>query len=227
MRKDEFQAFCELMERAADVTVMPNGKNLERVTVALFEGLAAYPLAVVAEAVAAHCRSGRFFPMLSDIVTRIEGKVEDRAAAAWALVLKAVARHGHWDSVRFPVPAIHYAIGQMGGWRHLCCTLTADNIPFRARDFSGHFAVGERVASWEEAAGPGPERVRVPAYLPGEHELNNRARGYDLRRVWDAGTGQLVPDGELPALRGAAAPVRPLVQLMARSMDVREAAGRA
>lgn len=221
MRKDEFQAFQELMARTADVTVMPNGKELGRTTVALFEGLEAYPFAVVAEAVAAYCRTERFFPMLADIVSRIEGKAEDRAAAAWALVLKAIARHGHWDSVRFPLPAIHYAIDQMGGWRHLCCTLTTDSIPFRARDFAGYFAVGERVAAWGDDLGPG--KVRVPAYLVGEHEVNNRARGYALRRVWDAETGQLAPEAELPALQAPAESVRPIIQLMAQSMDAREA----
>lgn len=218
----DYQRFVELMERAGELTVMPNGKDLGRAILALFGELKMYPFEAVKAAVDAHCRSERFFPMLADIVTRIEGRAEDRAAAAWALVLKAVARHGRSDSVRFPSPAIHYAISQMGGWRALCQSLTTESIPFRARDFAGYFAVGERVASWRDE--PGAGKVRVPAYLAGEYEMNNRARGFEFSRVWDAETGQLMSEEQPPALSGSPEPVGPIIQLMARSMDAREAA---
>jgi len=214
MRKDEFNAFRELMSRAADITVMPNGKDLERVTLALFEGLESYPFVDVAEAVAAYCRSERFFPMLADIVERIEGKGSDKGLLAWSMVLKAVARYGHWESVRFPDPTIHWAVAHMGGWRHLSPRITDDNERFLAQDFARWYAIGERAIS----AGEEP-----PAYLVGEHEADNRARGYAMRGIRDVETGRILPSGEAPALGASTAQAKPLIQLVAGGMDAREA----
>ena len=167
MREQDRGAFRELMRRASELTVMPGGKDLGRTTEALFDALGPYPFGAVAEAVAAYCRSERFFPMLSDIVTHIEGKVGERAALAWAAVLRAVRRYGHYESVRFAEPATHWAVVQMGGWRKLSAGLTDDNERFVARDFERLYALGERAA----AAG-----AVIPDHLAGEHEALNPGR---------------------------------------------------
>lgn len=185
-----------MMQWAADVTTMPNGKDLGRTAKALFDALSPYPYEAVEAAVKGSCRHERFFPMLADIVTRIEGTSEERAAMAWALVLRAMGRWGYWDSVRFPDPAIHFAIQQMGGWRRLCSSLTNDELPFRGRDFAQHYSMFDRVR----------HATSVPAYLAGAHELNNRRHGLERpRRVYDAVTGEPVPEGELPTLPDARA----------------------
>ena len=101
--------FYELLDFANELTIMPNGKSLERMKKVLFLGLAEYPLKIIAEAINAHCRVSRFFPMLADIITQIEGNVEDRAALAWSLVLKAKRKYRLRKGLRFPIPAIHYA----------------------------------------------------------------------------------------------------------------------
>lgn len=207
MTEAEYTAFAELMLWAADMTAVPNGKDVERVTFSLFEELASYPLERVREAVRDHCRSEKFFPMLADIVTRIEGRAEDRAAAAWALVLRAIGRFGYYDSVRFPDPAIHYAISQMGGWRYLSEHLTAESAPFRAKDFARFFAIGERLAAWEHE----PGKVRVAPYLVGYHEAENSRNGHDRRTVWDAVTCAPIPEGKLPALPAPGENVIPLI----------------
>ncbi|MBQ7262843.1 MAG: hypothetical protein IJR14_03895 [Synergistaceae bacterium] len=175
MQREDFARFQQLMASAADVTVMPNGKALGRVTLALFDGLGAFPFEAVAEAVAAHCREERFFPMLADIVGRIEGAAEERALVAWALVRKAAARWGSWESVRFPCPAAHWAIDRMGGWRTVADL--ADGADRRTaldaeRSFARWYALGEKAI----AAGEEP-----PAY----------ARGA-MRDVRDAITGRIL-----------------------------------
>lgn len=208
MTEADFSAFAGLMDRAAELTTVPNGKDVGRVTMALFEELLPYPLERVREALSDHCRSEKFFPTLSDIVTRIEGRAEDRAAAAWAMVLKAMGRFGYYDSVRFPDPATHYAIGQMGGWRYLSEHLTAEDAPFRAKDFARFFGIGERIASWEHI----PGKVRVAPYLVGQHEAENRRNGYDRRTVWDAVTCAPIPEEQLPAPQAAGGNIIPLVR---------------
>lgn len=187
MTQQDFELFKKMMKQAESMTIMPNGKDIDCVTFALFEGLKQYDIEDVRRAVVEHCRTEKFFPMLADIIKRIDGDTDSKAASAWALVLKTISRHGHTDSVKFPHPAIHYAIQQMGGWRYLCETLTNDAVPFRAKDFAGYYTTGERIADWTEASG----KTKVPAYLIGAHEANNGKRGLAYTvTVWDAETGK-------------------------------------
>lgn len=204
MTSQEYDGFKKLLERAATVTFLQRGKDWETLVTVMFEELAQYDLEDIRSAVGAHVRSEKFFPALADIVQRIEGRPEDRAAAAWALVLRAISRFGHDTSVRFPSPAIHYALNQMGGWAKLCMRLTDAELPFRARDFAQFFAMGERCASWDGANGT----VKVPAYLAGTCGLSNRANGYALpAKVYDAETGEALDHRALPAPRGEVVPI--------------------
>ena len=207
-KKQDYERFVELMNWAATMTAMPNGKSLGPLTLAFFDELAEYPFKAVAGAVREHCRSERFFPMLADIIQRIEGSEEDTAALAWADVLRAMGRWGYWDSVRFPDPAIHFAIAQMGGWIHLCATLKDETIPFRGKDFAQYYAMGKRL---------GPQ-ARPVAYLVGKHEANARERNCHFRRVYDTATGKAIPESELPALGDGQAAA--LVRMVAGGMEV-------
>ncbi|MBQ8692622.1 MAG: hypothetical protein IJ576_02460, partial [Synergistaceae bacterium] len=54
-----------------------------------------------------HCRTEKFFPMLADIIRRIDGTSEERAAVAWASIREAIRRHAG-DSIKFASPAMHY-----------------------------------------------------------------------------------------------------------------------
>ena len=219
MTEADYQAFAEFMERAAEITTVPNGKDIGRVTIALFEELLPYPLERVREALSDHCRSERFFPTLADIVTRIEGRAEDRAAAAWAMVLKAMGRFGYYDSVRFPDAAIHYAVAQMGGWQYLSENTTAENATFRGKDFARFYALGERIAAWVDT----PGKVRVAPYLVGRHEAENAKNGYDRRKVWDAETFRPIPAEQLPALQAPGENVVPLIHAIAGKARVQGA----
>jgi hypothetical protein len=185
---DQYDEFEEMMTHAAVLSYRQKGVDWRELMNALWEELEQYDLEVLRAAVMAHVRSEKFFPALGDIITRIEGTAEDRAKLAWRLVVRAIERLGHYDSVRFPSPAHHYAIEQMGGWRGLCARLTNDELPFREKDFVRFFEIGERVASWGREEG----KVHVPEYCVGAFEVNNRAIGYALPAVIDARTGKPV-----------------------------------
>lgn len=208
MQKQDWPKFRELVTHAANLTALPNGKNLDNVATSYFAELEAYDLEAVAAAFRECCRSEKFFPALADIVARIEGPQEGRAALAWASVLKAMARWGYYDSVRFPDPAIHFAIAQMGGWMHLCATLRNDTEPFRRKDFEEYYTMGRKL---------GP-RARPAPYLMGAHEADGRARGFAAalpRCVYNTETGRRVAESELPALGGGGA--SPMTRLLAQS----------
>ena len=210
-REQDYKRFVELMEWAGVMTAIPNGKQIGPLALAMFDELAQYPFKAVALAVRSHCRSERFFPTLADIVQRIEGTAEDRAALAWAEVLRAMRRFGYYDSVRFPDPAIHYAISQMGGWKYLCATLRDDTLPFRQKDFAQHYDMGRRLGA----------QARPAAYLMGAHEMDCRARGFDMaRKVYDTATGNVIPESELPALTAGTGKTAEIVQMVTRKVEV-------
>ena len=186
MNGQQYTEFEAIMSRAALLSFQQKGKDWRALITAMFEELAAYDLEAVRLAVATHVRSEKFFPTLADIVKRIDGDHEDRAAIAWAYVVKAIERLGHYLSVRFPSPAYHYAIEFMGGWQKLCTTLTEAETKWRGKEFERFFEIGERVASWGHELG----KVHVPPYLLGWHETHNRRGGYALPDVLDAATGK-------------------------------------
>jgi hypothetical protein len=185
MTSDQYNDFEKIMNRAALLTFQQRGKDWRALITAMFEELGDFSLDSVRDAVAGHVRAEKFFPALADIVRRIEGGSETRAALAWAVVARAVTKLGRTASVRFPSPAYHYAIEQMGGWQKLCASLRDEDLPFRGREFARFFEAGERVASW----GNEPGKVRVPPYLMGWHEINNRRCGQELPDIVDAQTG--------------------------------------
>ena len=190
------------MDRAAIVTVLQNGRDFEDLKTALFLALQEYSLAQVTLAVAEHCRASRFFPMLADIVTCIEGSVEDRAALAWSLVRKAIRRYGTGRNIRFPHPATHYALDKMGGWWSLNRILDSDNEPFKSREFARFYRLGEKYASWNGEHG----KEQVLPYLPSE-----RKREPPLK-VYDAETGELV-DSKILALEAPKSRECAIIQL--------------
>ena len=193
--------FAACLKVAADLYGRPplSGEALKM----FFLLLQKFSLEQVKSALQEHMASSPYMPKPCDVIQRIEGRPEDRAAAAWALVLRAISRFGHDTSVRFPSPAIHYALNQMGGWAKLCMRLTDAELPFRARNFSRFFAMGERCASWNGANGT----VKVPAYLAGTCELSNRTNGYALpAKVYDAETGEALEGQALPTGAGKVVP---------------------
>jgi hypothetical protein len=165
MRPNEFREFVAVMGAAAETLNQPKLTPLGlRTAFAILQG---YPLESVKAAVQQHLRESPFMPKPADIVKYIEGTVEDRANIMWGHVVKAIRKYGHYESIRFDDPAIHYAIDRMGGWQKLCGILE-EELPFREKDFIAHYRRGMK-ATWED----------VPKRFIGEIELRN------LQGSWD------------------------------------------
>ncbi len=145
MTKSDFQAFIAIMGAIAETLGQP---KLSRLGLKLFfDVLGPYSFEEVSNALYATLRQSPFMPKPSDVVRYIEGTAEDRGREAWHAVLQAMRKHGAYASVRFDDPAIHFAIERMGGWQKLCL-MPEDELPFRERDFIGHYKRGER-AGWD------------------------------------------------------------------------------
>ena len=161
------------MQQALDLAVMTNGKDPERTITMLFAALAQYDLGLVRQAVIEHCRVEKFFPMLADIISRIDGIAEERADLACASIRETIRRYAD-DSIKFASPAMPYAIQQMGGWIKLY-NLSSREIDFREKTFAMFYSIGERKASWDGANGS----YKVLQYFLGECDLHNRLNGYE------------------------------------------------
>ena len=191
MIESDRPAFDEIMDFVNDLTIMPSGKDLSRMKTALFTSLAQYPLDVVAKAVNAHCRTEKFFPMLADIIRQIEGTPDERAALAWSLVMKAKRKYKLRRAIKFPVPAIHFAIEKMGGWERVYWSIDDSNESFKAAEFQRFFKIGEKCASWEFETG----KVKVCSYFPSEEEIYAIRKGKKFKReIFDVETDKIITE---------------------------------
>ena len=178
--------FRELMLHAANLTAMPNGKNIENVAASYFAELGQYTLETVTAAVRRHCRSEKFFPALADVVKGIEGDMTERAAMAWAELDAAALKFGGDRSVRFSDPATHYAVQKMRGWESLGWRVK-DGDTWLKKDFETYFLAGvKRGVTWAD----------VPPVLEGTF----------TGRIYDAALQTSFPAYELPAPAGQAQP---------------------
>lgn len=164
MRQEDYGAFVAVMSAVAETLGYPklaeNGMKL------FFDLLKPYTFEQVTRALHVHLLESPYMPKPVDIISRIDGSVEDRAIKAWHRVLEAARQHGAYESVKFDDPVIHFCIERMGGWQKVCM-MTEDELPFRERDFRELYKLGRNVG-WKD----------VPKYFPGHHEINNRMSGY-------------------------------------------------
>lgn len=98
-----------------------------------------FSFAQVRMALLAHMGTSKFFPVPADIIVLLEGTVEDRASMAWGCVLKAIPQVGGWSRVEFEDPCIAPCLEALGGWGHLCATLTKDRESAVERAFVAQY----------------------------------------------------------------------------------------
>ena len=161
------------------------GKNVDDAATVYFALLAQYPLPAVANAITQHCARGNgSFPTVADIVKGIEGDIDERAALAWAEVDAAAQKTGGDRSVRFPDPAIHWAVLKMRGWESLGWRIKGDG-GWLKRDFEQYYRVAvKQHVTWAD----------VPAVLEGTFP----------GKVYDVVAGKSFPLHDLPALEATA-----------------------
>ena len=177
MTESDRPYFYRLLEIANELTIMPGDKKLSRLQEALFMKLKEYPLEVLAKALDDYCRAEKFFPMLADIIKQIEGTPDDRAALAWASVLKAKRKYKLRKGIRFSSPATHFALEKMGGWEKFYWSLDDSNEAIKAKDFFRLFKIGEKCASWNNE----PGKIKVCPYFPSDEEIYARQNGKDFQ----------------------------------------------
>lgn len=200
MTKDDWRRFCALIAAADEVTV--GRARSEKALALMFRALQQYGYAEVEGAVAGHIAGCKFAVTPADVARLIGGTPEERSGLAWRVFLGVVERYGYYDSVRFPDPAYHYAVMQLGGWERVSrelMQLPERELQFRAKEWRMLYEIGLRTASWEARHG----RVRVPQTLTGFYERDNRDRRFAdfVPRAVEIGAGFCLGSGvrELPA----------------------------
>lgn len=172
MKQEDWTKFCELIQ-GADETI--TGKfRTEKALSLMFTGLMKYELADIAAAILDYVGTQKLPVPINpaEIISRIQGDKTERSALAWRHFLQAVDRYGVYDSVRFPDPAFHFAIDQLGGWERVSeeyIDLTDKERQFREKNFRQLYEIGLREATWDN----------VQRYLPGRYERENVAGGHD------------------------------------------------
>lgn len=199
----EFAEFAALMGQAAEITA--GGKPMSKGAAQMMYNQLRQDLSheQVKTGIMAHLNStgGRFMPTIADIRKHVGGTEEERGLLAWQLFKKAFERWGFYDSVRFPHPAFHYAIEQLGGWVRIgkeWHDLTEKEMEFRGKDFIRLYMIGERVASWSNVNG----RVRVNPYLAGFYEADNASKGFtqEIPPVVNVTNGERIDIKQLPGV---------------------------
>lgn len=185
MKTQDWSKFLELIQATDEL--MTGKPRSETAIKLLFYDLRDRELSDIVQAVNECRKSHKFNTNIkpADILEKLDMATGDQSALAWRLFLRAVDRHGVYDSIRFPHPAFHYAIEQLGGWERVSAEyieLTDHERQFREKDFRQFFEIGLRVATWDNTR----------QHLPGFYERDNLSRGYHdaLPGVVDASTGR-------------------------------------
>jgi hypothetical protein len=122
------------------------------------------------QALEKHARESRFMPKPADVLARITGTQDDRAAQAWLKVLDAIRQHGSWRAVAFTDPLIVPAVKAIGGWQQLCLTPTQD-LHWKERAFR------ERYTLFEDQPPHAPG-----GYLAAASDAHNQAIGHPVQK---------------------------------------------
>lgn len=199
MGKDDVQGFCKLIE-GADKTMGAKPRDKDALML-MFNALRQYSLVEISAAVCKLLLESPYIVKAADIARVIGGTPSDRSALAWQTFKRALFEHGSFDSVAFGDPAAHYTIIRMGGWERLAKELEIlddRELEFRSKTWRQIYERGLEVASFDDI----PGRERVPRYLWGECERNNREGGWSLEAtpIHEIGTGRRLDRERLAAI---------------------------
>jgi hypothetical protein len=115
-------------------------------------------------------RSATFFPKPVDFRNSAGGNKDLQALTAWEKTRTAVRKVGRYESVKFDDPLIHSVITTMGGWEAFCSCEGYDGEKWQQHDFE---------KMYKTMVGANRDH---PEYLAGMTELDNSARGFDIRK---------------------------------------------
>lgn len=115
-----------------------------------WQGLKAYDLKSVQDAIAAHIANpdaGQYMPKVADLIRMLGGTTTDASAIAWAKVCNAIKRVGPYQSVVFDDPCIHAAIEGLGGWEKVCSAPDDKELSFTGKAFENLYKAHKRSGS--------------------------------------------------------------------------------
>ena len=186
MSDKDKKLFAELLNTCADI--YGSQKPSKDALVVFFDIVKKYDFDQFKKALVDHMSTSPFMVRPSDIVAKIEGSPEDRAALAWAITHNAIRklRSASDTSVAFPLPEYNYVIALKGGWRELISSMTIDNETWIGKEFRHLYLIGDGRVSWE----PEQDKIVVERYCVGGREVYNQQRGYELPDIYCAKTLQ-------------------------------------
>ena len=129
------------------------------------------------------------FAVLQEAIRKVTGEepkpepakaLETRAEAEWGIVLKAMVDVGSYGSPKF-CPQTEKTIELMGGWQHLCGTLTGSNMDFKRRDFVKIWQDAEDISEAMEL-GAGAETKAIES-APGAASVPHVIPSHVLKRI--------------------------------------------
>lgn len=143
------------------------GETLSDVRARLyFDALSSLTLDEVRAAMRRAIQRCRFFPKPAELLELLQGSADDQAEVAWSRFLHALTHHGTYTSVDFGDPTLHAVLEtQFGGW-HEAWKLETEQTRFAHAEFLKLYRAFRQTGHGKEA------------YCQGQHELENRQRGY-------------------------------------------------
>ncbi len=168
MEEHDVTEFGKLLVKLGELYTKPISFDLTTIYWKAFEGFDWVDVKAAFEAHARNPDCGQFFPKPADIVRFIEGNGETRALRAWTIVEKTMRQIGIYQSIVFDDYLTHAVIDEMGGWVQLC-SMTIDDLPFRAREFQKRYM-----------AFVIKKPTRYPSILYGLANIQNTKDGYAL-----------------------------------------------
>ncbi len=111
--------------------------------------------------------STKFFPKPVELIEIMQCGKESRSLNAWIETVSAIRCHGNYVSIRFDDPVIHSVIKFMGGWQSTGDWMDVD-LKWKQKEFERLYNI---LAT---------RKGGHPEYLPGLHEINNAANGWNV-----------------------------------------------
>lgn len=161
-----------------------------------FEILKKYKIEDVKRALIQHLETSKYFPKPSELIAFIKApeSIEDKANKAWNILLKAISRHGYYDSVQFEDKAIHSCIRAMGGWMQV-----SDRVPdtWMHKDFVNFYKSYQNTTHPDKVTGmiekqngrvnlafvPNESETRIIEYLKPAHEIKSLAGANRIGKI--------------------------------------------
>lgn len=138
----------------------------------VFKTLERYSIDQIRSGIQAHVndtQNGQYPITPSHVVAQIEGRGEERAAAAWMKLYKAIGSVGNYSDVVFDDPVIHVIVMNSGGWEKVCF-MTEDDLKF----MQGRF--GKQYIEYVSRSGD----FKYPKVLRGTINADRASKGLDL-----------------------------------------------